>query len=224
MSIFDGLWKTIGRQLRHPAGFLGRLIGAAMAIANRRPNQLALDALKVVPGDVVLELGFGPGRAIKALAALVGPGRVIGIDRSVAMLARASRYNRQAIDSGRIQLMRGHFDALPWPAESVDRILAVNVVYFFHEDAAEIREARRVLRPGGVMAIYATDKSVMARWKSSGPDTHRIFDRHDLVALLCRGGFDDDAITMRLSDVGFGVVGILAVARKECLAPTTFAP
>jgi SAM-dependent methyltransferase len=214
MSGFDGVWDTMGRQLRHPSGFPGRLIGRAMAIANRRPNQIAIEALGVAPEDVVLELGFGPGRAVGKLASLTGAGCILGIDQSATMLAQASRYNRRAIKTGRVELRIGRFDALPWPSASVDKILAVNTVYFFRKDAVEIGEARRVLRPGGAMAIYATDKSVMACWRFSGPDTHRRFGRDDLVALLRTGGFDDDEIKVRAADVGCGIAGLIAVARK----------
>ena len=66
------------------------------------------------------------------------------------MLAQASRRNRRTIGEGRVRLRLGRFDALPFEPESIDKILAVNVVYFFHKDADEIREAMRVLRPGGV--------------------------------------------------------------------------
>jgi SAM-dependent methyltransferase len=215
MSSLDGIWNAIGWQLRHPSGFPGSVIGYAMAIANRRPNRIAIDALRVTPGDVVLELGFGSGRAIKQLALLIGAGHILGIDQSAAMLAQASRHNRRAIKNGRVQLRHGHFEALPWPTESVDKILAVNIVYFFRKDAVEIREARRVLRPGGMMAIYATDKPVMARWRFSGPDTHQTFDRDDLMALLRTGGFDDDEITVRAADVGFGIAGLLALVCKR---------
>ena len=208
------IWLAIGRQLRDPSGFPGRLIGHAMAVANWQPNRIAIEALEVAPDDVVLELGFGPGRAVGELASSIVTGRILGIDQSATMLAQASRYNRRAIKSGRIELRRGHFDALPWPSASIDKILAVNTVYFFRRDAGEIREARRVLRPGGTMAIYATDKSVMARWRFFGPDTHQTFDRDDLVELLRTGGFNDDDITVNRADVGFGIAGLLAVARK----------
>jgi SAM-dependent methyltransferase len=214
MSGLDGFWRAIGRQLRHPSGLGGRAVGRAMAIANRRPNRMAIDALEIVPGDVVLELGFGPGRAVKQLAALIGDGRVLGIDQSAAMLALASRHNRRAIASGRVELRHGTFDALPWPTASVDKVLAVNTAYFFGADAVEIREARRVLRPGGLMALYATEATAMARWKFSGPDTHRTFDRDGLVALLRTGGFDDDDVTVLPVDAGLGITGLLAVARK----------
>jgi SAM-dependent methyltransferase len=214
MSGLDGAWMALGRQLRHPSGFAGYVIGQAMAFANRRPNRFAIDALDIACGDVVLELGFGPGRAIERLAALTSPGHVLGIDQSAAMLAQASRHNRQAITSGQVELRHGHFDALPWPTAYVDKILAVNAAYFFGPAATEIQEARRVLRPGGLMALYVTDASVMARWRFSGPDTHRTFDRDDLTALLRTGGFDDDEITMIGVDVGFGITGHLALARK----------
>ncbi len=189
-------------------------MGHAMAIANRRPNRIAIDALGVAPSDVVLELGFGPGRAIKQLASSIDEGHVLGIDQSATMLAQASRYNRRAIEDGRVELRRGDFDALPWPSASVDKILAVNTVYFLRQDAVEIREAGRVLRPGGTMAIYATDKSVMARWRFSRPATHRLFDGDDLIALLRTGGFDEDDITVVQVDVGFGIAGLLAIVHK----------
>jgi SAM-dependent methyltransferase len=222
MSGLDDMWDAMGRQLRHPSGFTGRMIGRAMAIANRRPNRIAIEALEVAPEDVVLELGFGPGRAIGKLASLIGTGCVRGIDQSATMLAQACRHNRRAIETGRVELRQGRFDALPWPSASVDKILAVNTVYFFRKDAVEIHEARRLLRPGGTMAIYATDKSAMARWRFSGPDTHQTFDRADLVALLRTGGFDDDEITVHAADVGYGIAGLLALVRKRTVAKPVF--
>ncbi len=214
MSGLDGVWKAIGRQLRHPSGLGGHIIGHAMAIANRRPNRMAIDALEIVPGHIVLELGFGPGRAVRQLASLIGDGRVLGIDQSAAMLALACRHNWRAITSGRVELRHGTFDTLPWPTASVDKVLAVNTSYFFGADAVEIQEARRVLRLGGLLALYATDASVMARWRFSGPDTHRTFDRDGLRGLLRTGGFDDDDITILPVDAGFSITGLLALARK----------
>jgi SAM-dependent methyltransferase len=224
MNGLEAISRAIGRQLRHPSGFPGRLIGYAMAIANRQPNRIAIEALEVAPNDVVLELGFGPGRAVKELVSSTAAGRILGIDQSPIMLAQACRHNRRAIKTGRVELRNGRFDALPWPRESVDRILAVNTVYFFRKDAAEICEARRILRPGGRMAVYATDKSVMARWRFSGPDTREIFDRDDLMALLRAGGFKDDDIAISPADVGFGIAGLLAIAHKSIDAVGSLRP
>jgi SAM-dependent methyltransferase len=208
------IWTAIGRQLRNPSGFGGRLIARLMALANRQPNRIAIDALKIAPSDTVLELGFGPGRAIRTLNSMVPHGRAFGIDHSATMLAQASRYNRHAIRLGRVQLQQGRFDALPWGSDTFDKILAVNVVYFFRADAAEIREARRVLRPGGMMAIYATDKSAMARWKLSCPETHHLFDEHDLLTLLLNGAAANDEVAVCSVTLTHRIAGLLAILRK----------
>ena len=121
-----------------------------MTIVNKEPNQLAIDALALRPTDTVLELGFGPGSAIKAMSAAVSEGFVLGIDKSPEMLAQASRRNRAAIEKGRVQLRLGSFCTLPLRSGTVDKILAVNVVYFFAPDGREIREAWRLLKPGGI--------------------------------------------------------------------------
>ena len=208
--------ELIGQQLRHPSGLAGAAVALGMAFANRGPNQAAIRALDLAPDDIVLELGFGTGHAIAILTSIVRRGTVLGIDHSAAMFAKASRHNREAVREGRAQLRQARFDALPWPAESIGKVLAVNVVYFFRPDGAEIREARRVLRPGGTIVMYATDKTAMAGLSFS--KTHQLFDQNDLADLLVRGGFAADAITIRPITVAFGIPGLLAVAKKRTAA------
>jgi ubiquinone/menaquinone biosynthesis C-methylase UbiE len=185
-----------------------------MALINRQPNRVAIDALKIDPGETVLELGFGPGRAIRTLASMLPKGQVLGIDQSVVMYEQASRYNKRAIRMGRVELQQGRFDALPWGADTVDKILAANVVYFFRADAGEIREARRVLRPGGTMAIYATDKSTMAGWSFCTPATHRTFDHEDLMTFILSGGFTTEEVAVFPIFLAFRISGLLAICRK----------
>jgi ubiquinone/menaquinone biosynthesis C-methylase UbiE len=185
-----------------------------MALANRQPNRIAIDALDIASDDTVLEVGFGPGQALRILTALASAGRVLGIDHSAAMVAQAARRNRDAIRDGCLQLTLGPFDCLPWPAGSIDKILAVNVAYFFRADGADVHEARRVLRPGGRMAIYATDRAAMARWKFSGEETHRTVDGAEMERLLVRGGFEPHEIAIFTMTMPLGIPGLLVVACK----------
>jgi SAM-dependent methyltransferase len=209
------LWLGVGEQLRRPRGRGGRLIGRVMALANREPNRLAIEALGVANSDIVLELGFGPGGGIKALTALATQGAVLGVDQSPEMLAQASRTNRRAVDVGQARLILGRFDELPLLSEGVDKILAVNVVYFFSETAREITEMKRVLCPGGTAVIYATDKATMAHWKFAGSDTHMLFDEEGLYDFILRGGFTADEVSIQKVCLSFGVKGLIATLRKQ---------
>ncbi len=140
---------------------------------------------------------------------------MLGIDRSPEMLNLAARRNRAAVAESRLDLRLGSFDTLPWDAGAVDKILAVNVAYFFAQDAREIAEAYRVLKPGGLMAVYVTDKSTMSHWKFSGPDTHTLYDEDDLRALMARRGFHPLEVSIRTMQLAFDIRGLLALASKR---------
>jgi SAM-dependent methyltransferase len=215
MMSLDGFWHSVGHQLRCPTGHWGQLTGRLMAIANREPNRIAIDALDVRPGDTVLELGFGPGIGVMALSRLASRGAVLGIDHSSEMVSQALQNNKSAVAEGRVSLKHGVFEALPWEDEIIDKILAVNVIYFFGKDGQAIREARRVLRPGGAMAIYATDRSTMSKWKFSGPETHSLIGEEELHDLLRSGGFEPVEIAVRRVSLPFAIEGLLAVVEKR---------
>ncbi len=214
-SAFDGMWSAVGRQFRQPSGIGGRVMGRIMEAINRAPNRETIDALEIGPADVVLELGFGPGCAIETLAELAPQGRIFGVDPSEEMLACASRRNSRAITEGRVRLMQGRIDDLQLQPASIDKILAVNVIYFFDECGGELIEARRLLKPGGKMAIYATDKSAMSRWKFASPATHRLFGREGLAASIRRAGFRNDEFSIHEVEVTLGVKGLVAKVSKR---------
>ena len=204
--------------MRCPSGRAGRLAGMAMRIANREPNRLAIEALGVQPRDTVLELGFGPGHGIKTLASQAHQGCVLGIDISSEMLALAIRLNANAIRQGKVKLHLGNFVHLPWPTSTIDKILAVNVAYFFDRDGQHLQEALRVLRPGGLLSLYATDRETMSKWKFARPDTHRLFDKSELQSLLTRAGFGEEELSIKSVSLSFGVNGYVALGRKTCLS------
>jgi ubiquinone/menaquinone biosynthesis C-methylase UbiE len=152
--------------------------------------------------------------ALKRMASAATRGLVIGLDSSPDMLAQAARRNRATIRAGTTRLVLARFDALPFPSESVDKIVAVNVAYFFQDDADELREAHRVLRPGGRAVVYATDRESMAGWKFAGPGTHRLVDTGSLRTAFRLAGFDAGETTIRTVVLSFGIRGLIAVGRK----------
>ena len=207
-----GLWPAIGRQLRSPSGRAGRITGHLMTLINRQPVQRTINVLNPQPAEAVLELGFGSGFGLALLGKRAG--MICGVDRSGEMVAQATRRNRAAVAAGRMHVTQGSFGHLEWPDESFDAILAANVIYFFDEAGADMREVHRVLRPGGRLAVYATDRASMENWPFCEPETHRLFNEADIEALLMQGGFPRDDIHLAACRLAFGIEGIIALARK----------
>jgi SAM-dependent methyltransferase len=209
------LWHVLGMQLRHPSGIIGSLVGWFMAIANNGPNRLAIGALELEPTDRVLELGFGPGWGLRTIAAGVPDGWVFGVDQSDAMLRQATSINQAAIAEGRMGLLKGPFRPLPWTDSTFNKILLVNVAYFFDSDGQDMAEVYRVLKLGGRIVIYVTSRETMIKWPFAGPETHKIYDRKELFDLLEGAGFRPPDIDIRQLQLPLGIKGLLATAEKS---------
>jgi ubiquinone/menaquinone biosynthesis C-methylase UbiE len=205
---------ALAGQLENPHGGGGWLVGGLMRLANRRPNSLALEALGVRSDDHALELGFGPGEGVRALARLTPRGHVFGIDQSRAMLDQATARNRREVARGRVRLSLAHFDDTGLPSGSVDRILAVNVAYFWPDGVAVLRELDRVLKPGGRIGLYVTAAQTMSRWAFAASGHHRLFDAPSLRAMLSEGPFPPAAVRVTPTTLPLGVEGLVAVVDK----------
>ena len=104
----SGMRVRLLRQFARPHGLLGPVAGWIMAGrgSNRERTLRSIELLGVRPGQRVLEIGFGPGVSIQALARAAEDGLVVGIDHSDTMLGQARRRNRAAIRAGRVELQR----------------------------------------------------------------------------------------------------------------------
>src|SRR5579875_2796038 len=106
--------RDVVGQAHHPRGAAGRVTAWEMAHrpSNRERSRWVASLLDVQPADRVLEIGFGPGLAIAALAR-AGAGHVYGADHSAVMVRAAGRRNAAAIRAGRVTLLRASADQLP---------------------------------------------------------------------------------------------------------------
>jgi SAM-dependent methyltransferase len=144
------------RMFGRPRGILGRLGGIVMARMNAGCGAWVTDLLEIEPDDSVLEVGFGPGVVIQRLSKLAPAGRVAGIDPSREMLKQARARNATAIRSGRVDLRHGSVASLPFDDDRFDKALAINSMQVWPDPAAGLREMRRVMKPGGRIALGFT--------------------------------------------------------------------
>jgi SAM-dependent methyltransferase len=156
MTMKQRAFRYLVGQFHCPHGLGGRLAGWTMAhrSSNRQRNRWVVGLLDVQPADRVLEVGFGPGNAIRELSLLATRGQVLGVDHSELMVRQARRRNAAAVRAGRVDLRLGSAEALPgFEGGPVDKILAVNTMGMWPDPVARLSELRSRLRPGGTIAI-----------------------------------------------------------------------
>jgi arsenite methyltransferase len=126
-------------------------IGLTDAVSLGCGNPTMLADLK--PGEVVLDLGSGAGLDVLLSARRVSPGgQAYGLDMTDEMLELANR-NREKAGVTNATFLKGSIESVPLPDSSVDVVISNCVINLAEDKAAVMREAYRVLRPGGRFAV-----------------------------------------------------------------------
>jgi demethylmenaquinone methyltransferase/2-methoxy-6-polyprenyl-1,4-benzoquinol methylase len=210
--------------------FYDRISGVYDALADASEHasrERGLELLAPAPGERILEVGFGTGHALVALARAVGPtGRASGIDLSEGM-ARVSRERLQ--DAGlddRIEIRVGAAPPLPWPDSGFDAVTMSFTLELLPDAVIPelLAETRRVLRPEGRLGVVSMSVAPRGESESALTHTYKWLHRHfphifdcrpiDAVSRVREAGFDTSEV-VDMSIWTLPVVALLAVPATE---------
>ena len=161
-------------------------------------NPTALAELK--PGEVVLDLGSGGGIDVLLSAKRVSPGgKAYGLDMTDEMLALA-RDNQKKAGVQNVEFLKGEIENIPLPENSVDVIISNCVINLSADKDRVLREALRVLKPGGRLAV----SDVVTR--GTIPDDIR---KSVLLWVGCvAGALEENEYSRKLAEAGFSSIQI----------------
>ena len=175
----------------HPgfAGLSGTLFAAVFLLAGRAAAALASELTAPVAGDHVVDIGCGPGNAVRA-AARRGA-RATGVDPSAAMLRVARTVTRDAT----VTWAEGSAEAIPLPDASATHVWALATVHHWRDVPAALTEIRRVLDRGGrLLAVERRTEPGATGFASHGWTTQQA---ESFAALCSAAGLVDVEVTTR---------------------------
>ncbi len=176
------------------SGLPAEAVAASLGCGN--PTAL----LTLQPGETVLDLGSGGGIDVLLSAKRVGPsGKTYGLDMTDEMLALA-RENQRKAGATNVEFLKGTIEAIPLPDASVDVIISNCVINLSSDKDAVLREAFRVLKPGGRLAV----SDVVVRGEVP-PEVRRSME---LWVGCIAGALEEEEYATKLRSAGFTSVEV----------------
>ncbi len=149
-------------QFRRPKGMMGKFIAKSMNKEHFEVTTWGLDKLKAKDSNIILDIGCGGGRTVNRLSNKVPEGKVFGMDYSLDCVNFSKKYNKDLIEKGKVEIIHGSVDKMPFEDDKFDIISAVEPTYFWPNLLDSFKEVRRVLKPSGkfiiVNASYTSKK------------------------------------------------------------------
>jgi ubiquinone/menaquinone biosynthesis C-methylase UbiE len=141
----------IFENMRKPKGKLGNIQLKSMNKEHTPVSLWGLKHLDIQSDDVILDVGCGGGININRMAEKAK--KVYGVDYSIESVKLSREVNSEYINQGKVEVLEGNAQSLPFDDESFDIVTAFETIYFWPDIEKCFGEVKRVLKPGGIFLI-----------------------------------------------------------------------
>ena len=186
---------------RKPEGTEGEEMLERMNQSHYEVTGWALSYWEMQEDDRVLDIGCGGGATLHRMAEKVTSGHVTGVDYSDISVETSRRNNEKNIKSGKMDVLEGSVENLPFADDSFDKIITVESFYFWPDPQENLKEVRRVLKAGGTFLLVADiyqNGNLTDREKENIRNYH-LFNptKEEFEQLFINAGFTDIQIHTR---------------------------
>ena len=176
-------------QARMPAGLFGRMV---MSIVFDRGNAFLNDfvneLMSVQIDDRIIEIGFGTGKLIYRMAQQIEKGIIEGVDFSKVMVSIARKRNKKNIRIGKVKILEGNFDEMPFGKENFTKACSINTLYFWSEPVHTAKKIAEILKPDGKL-ILAFEDIEQLRQRKLNQEVFHLYSTGEVQDLLINAGF-----------------------------------
>ncbi|MBC7829838.1 MAG: methyltransferase domain-containing protein [Chitinophagaceae bacterium] len=158
------------KQFEKPSGNIGKLVGWVMSVSNKEMLGWMIEKMKISATDKVLEVGYGTGDAIHAIAGKLTTGFIEGVDHSEVMYRSATKKNAFYISNQKVRLHIGNIWSVQYRA-SFDVVCGSNVHFFWENPVEELTHLYSLLKTGGRIVL-----SFQPRWVKSEEEVSLLAD------------------------------------------------
>jgi ubiquinone/menaquinone biosynthesis C-methylase UbiE len=149
--------STIYKQAKNPYGLLGSLLVIRMNWLHNHLVAFAMSKFSFPENSSVLDIGCGGGKAINLFASDKNTKKVIGLDYSLTCVKKSIKKNSKFIKSGKVEIINGSVQSLPFNEREFDIITAFQTHLFWPNLKEGLKEINRVLKIGGFFIIGAEE-------------------------------------------------------------------
>ncbi len=189
-----GLFKNYVSQTRKPEGKLGKMMLNGMNSGHAKMADWGLSHLKTIVPERIIDLGCGGGRNAGELLKKYPSALGTAVDYSSLSVEKASDYNKDIINAGRLEVRQGDVSALDIPDGKFDLATAFETIYFWPGLERCFVEVARILKDGGYFMIVN---------ESDGTDAASLKFEKIIDGMKC---YTTEQITEALREAGFSKI------------------